>query len=234
MNTTVRNLRMKMFNDFKKFYSNRNSDNWNFASNYVPEIFESKFIVHWVYGIIEKFPFKEYPLQTETFEDINKRVKIEQEFNVLLKKEELYKPISIKDLAERFKVSYSHKTTDLIPETPGVHYLDNFSISKLKESLKRLIGNSKLNLLIFDAEYHQHHKDLKEEYTDIDLEKYFEIQKIFSFELDTCLFTDNLDWCIITAEDIPMLLGCKKELESEIKQKISLELFQMENEQKMY
>ena len=47
---------MKIFNDFKNFYNNQNSENWNFAENYVPEIFESKFIVHWIYGIIENFP----------------------------------------------------------------------------------------------------------------------------------------------------------------------------------
>ena len=225
---------MKIFNDFKIFYNNQNSENWNFAENYVPEIFESKFIVHWIYGIIENFPFEKYPLKNETLADINKRVKIEQEFNVLLKKEELYKQISIKYLAEKFKVKYSQKTVELIPENPGIHYLYNLSISKLKESLKGITGNSKLNLLIYESEeYDYYTADLKKEYANITLEKYFEIQELYGFGLDTCLFEENLNWCLTTAEEAPILLGCKKELESEIKQKISLELFKVEKGKEM-
>jgi hypothetical protein len=225
---------MKIFNDFKNFYNNQNSENWNFAENYVPEIFESKFIVHWIYGIIENFPFEKYPLKNETLPDINKRVKIEQEFNVLLKKEELYKPVSIKYLAEKFKVEYSQKTVELIPENPGIHYLDNLSINNLKESLKGITGNSKLNLLIYESEeYDYYTADLKKEYANITLEKYFEIQELYGFGLDTCLFEENLNWCLTTAEEAPILLGCKKELESEIKQKINLELFKVENGKEM-
>ena len=226
---------MKIFNDIKDFYNNRNSDNWNFAKHYVPEFFETKFIVHWVYGIIENFPFDKYPMKNETFEEMNKRVKIEKEFNVLLKKDELYEPISIKDLANKFNVEYSQKTVELIPENPGIHYLDNLSINKLKESLKRLSLNSNLNLLIFEnEEYDYYTADLQKEYANITLEEYFEIQDLYSFQLDTCLFDDNLNWCLTTAENALILLGCKKEFESEIEQKINLELFKVENEQGMY
>jgi hypothetical protein len=226
---------MKIFNDFKIFYNKQNSENWNFAENYVPEIFESKFIVHWVYGIIENFPFEKYPLKNETFEDQNKRVKIEKEFNVLLKKEELYKPVSIKFLSKKFNVEYSHKTVELIPENPGVHYLENLSINKLKESLERLKEKSKLNLLIYEnEEYNYRIEELQREYENISLEKYFEIQELYSFQLDTCLFEENLNWCLITAEDVPILLGCKKGLESEIEQKMNLELFKVENGREMY
>jgi hypothetical protein len=226
---------MKIFTDFKNFYDNRNSENWNFAKHYVPDFFETKFIVHWVYGILEKFPFEKYPMKNETLEEMNKRVKIEQEFNVLLKKEELYEPISIKKLANKFNVEYSQKTVELIPENPGIHYLDNLSIRKLKESLKRISQNSNLNLLIFEnEEYNYYTAELQKEYTNITLEKYFEIQEIYSFQLDTCLFEGNLNWCLTTAENAPILLGCKKEFESEIEQKINLELFKVENEQEMY
>ena len=226
---------MKIFTNFKNFYDNRNSENWNFAKHYVPDFFETKFIVHWVYGILEKFPFEKYPMKNETLEEMNKRVKIEQEFNVLLKKEELYEPISIKKLANKFNVEYSQKTVELIPENPGIHYLDNLSIRKLKESLKRISQNSNLNLLIFEnEEYNYYTAELQKEYTNITLEKYFEIQDIYSFQLDTCLFEGNLNWCLTTAENAPILLGCKKEFESEIEQKINLELFKVENEQEMY
>jgi len=190
--------------------------------------------VHWDYGIIENFPFEKYPLKNETLEEINKRVKIEQEFNVLLKDEKLYKPISIIDLANRFNVPFSHKTTNLIPETPGTSFLDSLSLSKLKESLKRLSENSQLNLLIYDSEEYNYHTDLKKEYRNIEIEKYFELQEMFAFQLETCLFSENLEWCLTTAEEAPMLLGCKKELESEIKKKMNLELFKVENEQEMY
>ncbi|MCG1036254.1 hypothetical protein [Polaribacter sargassicola] len=226
---------MKIFNDFKNFYNNQNSEKWNFAENYVPEIFESKFIVHWIYGIIENFPFEKYPLKNETFQDQNKRVKIEKEFNVLLKKEELYKPVSIKFLSEKFNVEYSQKTVELIPENPGVHYLENLSINKLKESLEKLKEKSKLNLLIYEnEEYNYRIEELQREYENISLEKYFEIQELYSFQLDICLFEENLNWCLITAEDIPILLGCKKGLECEIEQKMNLELFKIENKQEMY
>tara|TARA_R110002049_G_scaffold294421_1_gene481033 strand:- start:56 stop:736 length:681 start_codon:yes stop_codon:yes gene_type:complete len=226
---------MKIFNDFKNFYNNQNSEKWNFAENYVPEIFESRFIVHWVYGIIEKFPFEKYPLKNETFVDQNKRVKIEREFNVLLKKEELYKPVSIKFLSEKFNVEYSQKTVELIPENPGVHSLENLSINKLKESLEKLKKKSKLNLLIYENdEYNYRIEELQREYENISLEKYFEIQELYSFQLNTCLFEDNLNWCLVTTEDIPILLGCKKGLESEIEQKMNLELFKIENKQEMF
>ena len=225
---------MNIFNDLIQFYNSRNSENWNFAKHYVPEFFESKFIVHWDYGIIENFPFDKYPLKNETLEEINKRVKIEQEFNVLLKDEKLYKPISIIDLANRFNVPFSHKTTNLIPETPGTSFLDSLSLSKLKESLKRLSENSQLNLLIYDSEEYNYHTDLKKENRNIEIEKYFELQEMFAFQLETCLFSENLEWCLTTAEEAPMLLGCKKELESEIKKKMDLELFKVENEQEMH
>ena len=226
---------MKIFNDIKLFYNKRNSDNWNLSKHNVPDFFETKFIVHWVYGIIEKFPFDKYPMKNETFEDMNKRVKIEQEFDVLLRKEELYEPISIKKLANKFNVEFSQKTVELIPENPGIHYLDNLSIRKLQESLKKISQNSKLNLLICEnEEYDYYTADLQKEYTNITLEKYFEIQELYSFQLDTCLFDENLNWCLTTAENAPILLGCKKELESEIEQKMSLELFKVENEQEMY
>jgi hypothetical protein len=225
---------MNIFNDLIQFYNNRNSKNWNYAKHYIPDFFELKFIVHWDYGIIENFPFDEYPLKNETIEDINKRVKIEQEFNVLLKDEKLYKRISIVDLASRFNVPYSHKTTNLIPETPGTSYLDNLSLSKLKESLKRLSDNSQMNLLIYDSEEYNYHTDLKKEYRNIELEKYFELQEMFGFQLESCLFIENLDWCLTTAEGAPMLWACKKEMESEIKKKMTLDLFKVEDDQEMY
>ena len=226
---------MEIFQTFKSFYNNRNSENLNFSKYYIPAFFETKFIVHLVYGIIENFPFNKYPLKNETFEEMNKRVRIEKEFNVLLKKEELYKPISIKKLADKFKVEYSQKTVELIPETPGIQYLDNLSMRKLKESLKRISQKSNLNLLIFEnEEYNYYTADLQKEYTNITLEKYFEIQESYSFLLDTILFEENLKWCLTTAENAPILLGCKKELESEIEKRISLELFKVENEQEMY
>ncbi|WP_157805301.1 hypothetical protein [Confluentibacter citreus] len=225
---------MNIFNDINQFYNNRNSENWNFAKHYIPEFFESKFIVHWDYGIIENFPFDHYPLQKETLEEINKRVKIEQEYDVLLKDEKLYKPIAISDLAKRFNVPFSHKTTTLIPETPGTSFLDKLSLTKLKDSLKRLSENTKLNLLIYDSEEYNYHTDLKKEYIDLDLEQYFEIQEMFGFQLETCLFSKNLDWCLTTAEDAPMLLGCRKELESDIKKKMTLELFKVEDDEEIY
>tara|TARA_R110002049_G_C8947215_1_gene545571 strand:+ start:74 stop:751 length:678 start_codon:yes stop_codon:yes gene_type:complete len=225
---------MNIFEDFIKFYNNRNSDNWNFAENYIPDFFELKYLIHWDYGIIDNFPFDKYPLENGTFEEMNKRVRIEQEFNVLLKEEKFYKQISILELAKRFNVTFSHKTIDLIPETPGVSVLDNLSIAKLKKSLKLLSKKDKLNLLIFDAGYHKRHFDFKEKYINIDLEKYFEIQDIFSFQLDTCLFPDNRDWCLITAEEVPILFGCKKEIENEIINKFALELFELKNKEEIH
>ena len=226
---------MKIFNDIKNFYNNRNSDNWNFAKHYIPGVFETKFFVHRIYGIIEDFPFEKYPIKNETFEEINERVKIEQEFNVLLKEEKLYEPISIKKLANKFNIEYSQKTVELIPENPGIHCLDILSIIKLKESLKRLSQNSILNLLIFEnEEYDYYTADLQKEYANITLKKYFEIQELYGFQLDTCLFEGNLNWCLTTAENGPILLGCKKECESKIEQEINLELFKIENEQEIY
>ncbi|MHB0756909.1 hypothetical protein [Polaribacter sp. M15] len=226
---------MKKIEAFKNFYNNRNSDNWNFAKHYIPHCFESIFIVEWNYGIIENFPFEDYPLKNETFEEMNKRVKIEQEFNVLLKKEEVYKPISIKELANKFNVEFSQRTVELIPETPGVHYLENLSIEKLKISLQKLKENSRLNLLIYESEeYGLHLENLKREYENISLEKYFEIQEMYSFQVESLLFEENLNWCISTAEDAPILLGCKQQFVNKINEIVNLELFKVEREEEMY
>ncbi len=169
-------MKKSTFNDFTLFYNNRNSDNWNFAKHYIPKQFESKYIIHWSVGIINDFPFDRYPLNNITFKDMNERVKIEQEFNILLKEEKRYKSISIIDLASRFNIPCSHKTVDLIPETPGVTLLEDLTLLKLKQSLKRLSENSKLNLLIYNFEDYQHYTNLKEEYINIALEKYFKIE----------------------------------------------------------
>lgn len=225
---------MNTFEDINRFYSNRNPDHWNFAPHYVPPFFESKFIVHWAYGIIAKFPFDEYPLEKETLEDINKRVKIEREFGVLLKDESLYEPISIIDLAKRFNVPFSHKTTTLIPETPGTSSLEILSLIKLKDSLKVLSRNAKMNLLIYDLETYNYQDDLQSEYFDISIETYLDIQEMFGFQLGTCLFSDNFEWCLITAENAPVILGCKKEFVDDIEKKVALELFKIDDGQEIY
>ncbi len=222
------------FNDFTQFYNNRNSDNWNFAKHYIPKQFESKYIIHWSVGIIDDFPFERYPLNNLGFKSMNERVRIEQEFNVLLKEEKWYNPIPIIDLANRFNVPYSHKTVDHIPETPGITLLEDLTLLKLKESLKKLSENSELNLLIYDSEEYQYPSDLKKEYINITIEKYFELQEMYSFQLETCLFTENFNWCLVTGEEAPILFGCKKEIESEILKEISLELFKVKDDDEMY
>jgi|SRR6218665_1143629 len=225
---------IRTIEDLNHFYSNRNPENWNFARHYVPNFFESKFIVHWVYGIIAKFPFDEYPLQKETLREINKRVKIEREFGVLLNDESLYEPISIIELAKRFNVPFSHKTTKLIPDTPGTSPLEKLTLVKLRDSLEKLSKNSKLNLLIYDLDTYNYQNELENEYFDISVEKYFEIQQMFGFQLETCLFSENFEWCLTTAEDAPFLLGCKKEFVQEIEKAMTLELFRINEEQEIY
>ena len=57
---------------------------------------------------------------------------------------------------------------------------------------------------------------------------------MYSFQVESLLFEENLNWCISTAEDAPILLGCKQQFVNKINEIVNLELFKVEREEEMY
>jgi hypothetical protein len=226
---------MSKFDWIKKFKI-QDQDEWMRIKDFIPDIFDNYFYIHWTVGIIDDFPFDNYPEKNETIEEVNSRIKIEREFNLFLNKnsEELYTPTSLKEISQRFNVPYSHLTYTQIKKTPGVEILDKLSIAKLKSSLTKISEGLVLNLFVEDIFRHPVDNNPKQDFENIKLTDYFDFQKTFFFDYCTYLFPDNLDWCLTTGEDAPMILACKNDLVESLKEKFELELFEMNNEQNIY
>ncbi|MEZ5059191.1 MAG: hypothetical protein R2879_19320, partial [Saprospiraceae bacterium] len=65
---------MDKFNWIKEHFSNRKENSWNHISDIVPNVFDEYYLIHWKVGIVDNFPFDEYPEQNETIEQTNKRI----------------------------------------------------------------------------------------------------------------------------------------------------------------
>lgn len=97
---------MDKFQWIKNHFENRKEVyEWNSLKDIIPNIFDEHYLIHWKIGIIENFPFDKFPVNNETIEEINQRIKIEREFNIFLdpNKENLFTEISLKCLSEKFK-----------------------------------------------------------------------------------------------------------------------------------
>ncbi len=93
----------------------------------IPGVFKRYFLLHHNYGIIDNFPFDEYPEDKSNAEDLNKRHEIEHQYDLFLRNnrhsESLYRPISLKELAVRFQTEYGVDLIEHIKNTPGISSL---------------------------------------------------------------------------------------------------------------
>ncbi|GAB4252092.1 MAG: hypothetical protein Kow0027_16550 [Saprospiraceae bacterium] len=226
---------MSKFDWIKNFLANSQGERTQ-VKDFFPDIFDRYFFVHWAVGIIDDFPFDKYPENNDTFEEINLRVKIEREFNLFLNEnyEQLYRPASVKEISERFKAPYSHLTCSKIKQTPGVEILSELSIKRLKSSLTKISEGLTLNLFIEDIYRDPFEDNPKQMHENINLTEYFDFQEETLFDYFTYLFPDNLDWCLSTGEDAPMILACKNHLADSLQSKFDLELFELNYVQNVF
>ncbi len=227
---------MEKFNWIKEHFSTKDENSWNSISGIVPNIFDEYYLIHWKVGIVDKFPFDEYPEQNETIEQINKRIKIEREFGLFLNpdKDKLFREISLKEISETFKKNYDFKLLDRIKKTPAIEILEKISKTALKTSLIKMANGQLLNLFVEDIFRHPIDENPKQELTRIDVEKYLEIQEDFYYDYCTYLFPDDLSWCLTTSEDLPMFLCIKKEVKGEFQNDFGLETFKIEYDEELY
>ena len=186
---------MEVFDWIKQFYKTRDQNSWTKIEDFIPDVFDCYFELHWDIGIIDDFPFDEFPEKNETIEETNARIKIEKKFNLFSnqRKESLYRQISLSELAERFNLPYSRKIIYQIKDTPGVSILEKSSNLNLKESIERLSKGQNLNLFVEDISRWPFDENPKQEYKNISLEEYFKLQNSFSFDFGTFLFPTSID-----------------------------------------
>lgn len=178
----------------------------------VPSVFNRYFIIGGCYGIIDEFPFDDYPDDTDSIENLNKRHNIERRFNLFLnyESEELYRPVSIKGLAQIFGVEYSRHTLEHIKGTPGVSSLYNRSLQNLYRLVATLIAQP-CHLYIEDI-----YRSGKDIYKGFSLknrinsaDEYMHFIKEVGTDYCSYLFPAGHGWCLISYEDVEnLILAC--------------------------
>lgn len=197
----------------------------------LPPVFDRYFIVENAYGIIDDFPFDEYPLDTDSLESLNERHNIERSFNLFLNydSEELYRPISVKELAQRFGVEYSRHTLEHIRTTPGISILYNRSLDVLSLLVKHLI---KAPCYLYVEDIYRYGIEPYKGYAlknDIPNADYY-MRYVNEVGTDFCsyLFPPSHNWCLVSYEDVNnLILACNIDIEDDVKGIGNLELFEV-------
>ena len=123
---------------------------------------------------------------------------------------------------------------DRIKQTPAIEILAKASKTALKSSLIKMANGQLLNLFVEDIYRLPLDENSKQELTEIDVEKYLEIQEDFYYDYCTYLFPDDLSWCLTTSEDLPMFLCIKKEVKGAFQNDFGLETFKIEYNEELY
>ncbi len=236
VNTNFRKTKMEKFSWIKEHFLVRQENSWNHMSDIVPNIFDEYYLIHWKVGIVDSFPFDDYPEQNITIEETNKRIKIEREFGLFLNpdKDKLFREISLKEISETFKKNCDYNLLNTIKQTPAIEILEKKSEIALKTSLLKMAKGQFLNLFVKDIDRHPTIDIHKQELTGLEVEKYFEIQGYFNYDFCTYLFPDDLSWCLTTSEDLPMFLCVKKEFKDNFINDFGLETFKIKYNEELY
>jgi hypothetical protein len=189
------------------------------VSDYVPDIFDDYFLLPWNYGIIENFPFNDYPETNSSISDLNKQISIKRHFDLFLKDiyhddsvEKLFKKISLKEIALRFNVSYTADLIKKVKSTPGLSPLPLLTKQTIKKLIESIHQHS--NLYLFVADYERYSVVLEEDLpisdenliTEISL--YIKFQDKTAFDSTSYLFSSERNWCLITVEDLDHFILC--------------------------
>ena len=112
---------MVQFDWINQFLRGQNKVNKGLRlSNIIPDRFDAYFLVHWKTGIIDNFPFEDYPETHKTLADTNKRIRIERDFDLFLNEEDTpFRPTTLKEIAIKFNQNYDYELLKRIKQTPG-------------------------------------------------------------------------------------------------------------------
>lgn len=197
----------------------------------LPPVFERYFVVGNAYGIIDNFPFDEYPLDTDSLESLNKRHNIERSFNLFLnyESEELYRQVSIKELAQRFGVEYSMHTLEYISATPGISILYNRSLDVLSRLVSTLV-TSPCYLYVEDIDRYgiEPYKGFAFKNDIPNADYYLRFVKEVGTDFCSYLFPRGHNWCLASYEDVDkLILACNFDIEFVVKGIENLEAFEV-------
>jgi hypothetical protein len=206
----------------------------------IPSVFERYFIIHENFGIIDDYPFVDLPEGASEQEQEN-RYKLERSYVLLLRNsrnpDSLYRPVSLKELAFRFKTNFAVDIFDHIKRSPGIMPLWNLTVENLSRFIQ-LAGNQEtLCLYIEDfLRYPKGWPDKRDEEAR-DRTEIEEIQEYFNFQersgMDACsyLFRKGHPWCLATFENFPhFILGCDNKTAEQIVSVDGLEYFEVSGE----
>ena len=228
---------MKKFDWLRKFYEHRNDEDASVSvSNLLPNEFDDYFLIHWNVGIVDGFPFNEYPEKNETIEETNSRIRIDRKYGLFLNpnETELFRETTLKEIAVKFNKEYHYDLLNRIKQTPAIKVIANSTKINLKNWINAITKNDLLNLFIEDIIRYPVDQKPNQEIENLSVTDYFNWQEDFYYDYYTFLFPTNKKWCITTGEDLPMFLCSKKEDTIEIINSTKLELFKVNYEEKLY
>ncbi len=111
---------MKHFDWINNYQKNKNK--LHGLNDVVPNLFNRYLLIPFTNGIIDNFPFDDYPAHIDTISNLNKQHSIEKSFGIFLNKnsDNVYREITLKEISEKFKVQYCVDTANLIKPTTGI------------------------------------------------------------------------------------------------------------------
>ena len=141
---------MKKFDWLKYYFENRTENTWVGVSKIIPNEFDEYHLLHWNVGIVDDFPFDQYPEKNLTITETNNRIRIEREYNLFLNQDEdkLFRKTDLKEISDKFKTEYSYQTLNKIKQTPAIKILTEISINNLRKVISKISINQNLNLFI--------------------------------------------------------------------------------------
>ena len=233
---------METFNWIKDFWKNK-TDDTSSIHGIIPDVFANYYVINWNYGIIDNFPFDDYPVDPDNIRDINEQVSINRQFGVLLKSvfkdaelEKLYRQTTIEEIATKFNVPHAIDTVNKIIHTPGISRLPTVTKNNLSKSIQ-LISNDGLYLYHHDSGRFDELGDWKFKMEN-SIEKpadYIYFLEQTGFDSTSYLFDSNHSWCLATIEDFNYFIFCAdNETADKLKLIPELEAFKVKSDYKLW
>jgi len=206
---------------------------FRYFKDLLPDVFERYFVLPKAAGIIDDFPFTEYPAGKDSIENLNRQHEIERRFGLFLNNdaENKYRAVSLKELAERFNVTYGANTVQHIGQTPGITILYEQTKASLHAIIALLSGTEALRLFI---QGHSRYEGslpewgVKPDHTMESPADYIHFQELTFWDSTSYLFTESLNWVVCTLEDYDhLILGINQALYTNLLKLEGLELFEI-------
>ena len=222
---------MHTFNWIKEFLKSK--DRATSISDVLPDVFTNYLLVPWCVGIIDDFPFSEYPEYNVSIEDLNNQHSIKRKFGIFLVEdiEHNYRKVTLKEIADKFQVSYCPDSDLLVKQTPGVCNLKRSTKQMVERLVNALPRTSELNLFVEDnTRFAMAFEDwnYKEENVIFNPSEYIAFQEKTSWDSTSYLFPTSLQWCLCTVEDVRhFILGCERSIGDLLHEMPELEVFEI-------